>query len=139
MRIGFLGTLLAVGLSLTAAAPPARHAWSCERAIQVVIDHEPLQQYFHSEVKGRVPLVILRSGITEDIGLEKFGQPVRVLSLDEIAREGIRAYIEFDEMSFRRDSGRVSLRYAVEGIYVTAELGLQDSQWRVTSFRLVER
>jgi len=140
MRAGFLGALLAVaGVSLTAPGAPARHAWSCERAIQAVIDHGPLQQYFHAEVSGRVPLVVLRSGLTEGIDLEKFGQPVRVLSLDEIAREGSRAYVEFDEMSFRPDSARVSLRYAVEGIHVTADLGVQGSEWRVTSFRLVER
>ena len=87
---------------------------------------------------GRVPLAVLRSGLTEGIHLEKFGS-VRVLSIEEMTRERAQAYVEFEEMSFRPDSAPATMRYAVEAVYVTAHLGLRASQWRVTDFPLVER
>ena len=72
-----------------------------ELLISKVISIPQLQQYYNvQEIISQKQLVIIENEhINRSIILEKFGLPVKILSLDEIKKQDIKAYLEFKELT----------------------------------------
>lgn len=80
-----------------------------------VIEHPELQQYFHPEVAGRVPLVIkVNSGIVIGDGLTKFGEPVIVTS----TKPAKDAFLDVKEIIHSDNSISFTIGYDIEGVSI---------------------
>lgn len=83
-----------------------------------VIDHPELQQYFHSEVSGRIPLVIkLDKGIEIQSDIEKFGQAVVITN--DTPQKG--AYLEVMELQHKEERITFKIQYEAEGVQISGE------------------
>lgn len=102
--------------------------------LQKVIEHPELQQYFHPEVSGRIPLVIkVNKGTEVSSDLEKFGQAVVITT--DTPQEG--AYLEVINLQHQDDRVEFEIQYEVEGLQINGEL-LKKSPQRFNNLEIIE-
>jgi hypothetical protein len=92
-----------------------------QSVLQAVLDAPKLQQYFHPTAEGRVPVVLTGAGLSPDLRLAKFGQPVRVLDRPATGDKSAPV-VEVMRLDIEGGRATVELRYEVEGLRVRAEL-----------------
>lgn len=111
-----------------------------QKLVAATIDAPEVQQYYNvQEVINQDSLVILKNEIIRnEITLRKFNLPVAVLSKDDIAKENIKAFIEFKSISIKGDSASVHFKYAIQGIECKAKFRLTKCSWKLTSSHLWE-
>ena len=91
--------------------------------VQAVLDAPALQPYFHPEVAGRVPLVLVTR--LDVNGLRMFDAPVRVT--DATPSDG--AYLEITDARPVSNGWAIAVSYPVEGITGRFEVA-RDEQGR---------
>ena len=108
---------------------------------QLALDVDQLQKYYHPEVEGRVPVVILENQYCgrRTPSLKKFGKPVLVLSKKEIEKRNIEAYITVERADFRKSTAKLWIEYPVEGLIVIIEYQKVGSGWIVSNHWAAER
>src|SRR5262245_42407203 len=107
--------------------------------VQMTIDLDALDKYYHSELPGRKPLCIVKNNvINSDLTLKKFGQPVRFLPAAEAKKTGA-ACIEFSKIEIQDDAATVEFAYVIEGIRGTAKFRKTGGAWRSESHQLREK
>lgn len=112
---------------------PASASSDLQKLVQKAIDMKWLQGFYHPEVSGRKPLVILKNDFFKNPPkVEKFGQPVLFLSLSEIQKRKIPGYIEFTKLKIQKDSAHLEFRYSVEGVYGKVMFQKKENQWKIT-------
>lgn len=105
---------------------------------QLVIDLPELGQYYHAEMPGRTPLVVLRNSLTESQPpLRKFGAPVTFMSASALGPE--TPFLELTRLEIVGDSARVAFEYPIEGIRGLVALVRDGGAWKVAAKELVER
>jgi hypothetical protein len=112
-----------------------------KKICQLALDVDQLQQYYHPEVDGRVPVVILENpycGHRTPL-LKKFGKPVLILSREEIAKRNIEAYMVFERLEIGSEGAKVEFEYPVEGVAALVELQRTGAVWTVTKQWVVEK
>jgi hypothetical protein len=109
-----------------------------QSVLQIVLDAPKLQQYFHPTAEGRVPVVLSGAGLSPDLRLEKFGQPVRVLERPATSDKPAPV-VEVVRLDIEGGRATVELRYEVEGLRVRAELTRGSAGWSIATFDLAER
>lgn len=106
--------------------------------LQLVLDHNDLQQYFHAEIAERKPLRILKNASVEgEPKLTKFDAAV-VYESEQQLQDSNQAYLEFQQVSIDEESARVQFTYPVEGIRGEATLVRDADSWRIDSYVLAE-
>ena len=110
-----------------------------EKIIQKILNIPDLQWMFHSGTKERLPVKIMESKvINKDLRLYKFGQQVRIVSLQELKKAGIADYIEFDRLDIGKDSVYFKLHYHIEGAGSKGILIRKDGDWKVIELKIWE-
>jgi len=137
-------TASAPGTAITAAADPGsgptspRAGDGSDAALcQAVLDLPSLARYFHAEVAGRVPVVIVRGTRCDDLPLSAAGAPVLFRARAELAA-GAPA-LELTAVEVRPASASVRLSYPIEGVVGSVELERTGAAWSVTKHELAER
>ena len=113
-----------------------------QQLLQTTIDLDLLEKYYHAELPGRKPLLVLKNTIvTDDLVLKKFGAPVRYVSKAEL-KQGL-PFLEIENLEIQgsgaASEGIVRFAYAIEGIRGTAKFTKKDGSWRLESRQLSER
>lgn len=107
--------------------------------LQLTIDLDVLDKYYHEGVAGRKPLQIVKSEAVPDaLDLKKFGEPVRVIPRADAEGKGL-AYLEIKKLEIDGTRAQVDFAYPVEGVQGTAKFQKGDAGWRVESRELHER
>jgi len=102
--------------------------------LEKVIEHPELQQYFHPDVSGRVPLVIkLDKGIEVNSDIEKFGQAVVITN--DTPQKG--AYLEVMKLQHQDDYIEFEIKYEIEGLQINGEL-LKKSPQMFNNLEIIE-
>ncbi len=110
-----------------------------ETIIQKSFDSEKISKYFHEEIAGRSPLIILdNSKVFKKIKLTKFNKPVKILTEKEISKQKIVAYIEFKYILTEKEHGSVSFKYIIEGIEATVDFKKKEGEWEISKTEVVE-
>jgi hypothetical protein len=109
------------------------------QVLQQCIDLPALQNYYHSEKPGRIPLIIESNEKMPALRVSKFGQSVQFMTEDEISAAGKEAYLDFSRFEIIGDNATAVFRYRVEGIMLTVLLKKSGGQWTVTESKLMER
>lgn len=125
----------AAGAPAPADQPPAVD----DRAAvaQLALDSPQLQQYFHADQPGRVPVLVQVSPVIDPSWqLAKFDQPVQFVAADQV---GGRAVVEFTRLEVTGDQARVDLKYDVEGVRAWITLARTDGHWRWVDGQITER
>ena len=111
-----------------------------ECIIQKSIDLKEVSQYFHDEVSGRVPLIILNnSKVLHDIKLYKFNKPVKILTEKEIKKQNVKAYLEFKYILTEKETASVSFMYNIEGMVAKIDFIEKNGKWEVSNIEVVEK
>jgi hypothetical protein len=127
------------GQEKTAMTPSTTNADDVRHVVQMTIDLDSLEKYFHFELPGRRPLCIVKNDVlARELQLEKSGAPVRFLSAADAQTTGA-ACLEFSKVEIREDSATVEFAYRVEGIHGSAEFSKASGTWRVVRHQLRER
>lgn len=107
------------------------------KIIQLVVDLPELQSFLHPEVAGRVPLIISNKLIGEELKLSKFGQPVLILSKEEIDN---KPYIEITKMVIQNKLAYIEFNYPIEGLVGRVNIK-QTSKfaWLIENSEVVEQ
>lgn len=110
-----------------------------ELILQTVIDMSALQSYFHvDEDTNRKPLYVEKNSvIAKNLKLNKFGEPVKFASCDEIKKLG-KPYLEFTKFDLKGDKAKVVFRYRVEGLEGTVNLSKTGDSWSVDNQKIDE-
>ena len=107
--------------------------------VQMAIDLESLQKYYHSTLPGRKPLCIVKNDVVSgDLALKKFGEPVRFLSAAEAKKPGA-ACIQFSKIEIQGDAATVEFTYMIEGLRGTATFRKAGGTWRTEHHHITEK
>ena len=110
-----------------------------ELIVQKILDLPKLQWIFHPEVKERLPVKVLESELIEkNLNLNKFGQKVRILSMSELEKEGIKDYVVFDKIVIAKDTTEFELHYKIEGAGCNGKLLNENGKWKVIDYSVWE-
>ena len=110
-----------------------------ELIAQKILDLPKLQWIYHPEVKERLPVKVLESKlIDKNLNLKKFGQKVRILSISELEKEGIKDYVMFDEIKIGKDTTDFELHYKIEGAGCSGKLLKENGEWKVIDYSVWE-
>lgn len=108
-----------------------------EEVLRLILDHPDLQQYFHPEVKGRVPV---RIKTTEELGnnlsIEKFGKSVEISPSFDSGND--TPLVEIVEFQKSNDQVSFEIAYDIEGIVVKGNLEKGGGKWSVKEFLVSE-
>jgi hypothetical protein len=102
--------------------------------LQAVIDAPQLERYYHSDVAGRTPLVLVAPNAGKP-DLRKFGQAV-VIS-DQPAKD--KPFLEITRIVPTSDHCTVEFRYPVEGLKGKFDLSKQGDKWVVQKHEFREQ
>ena len=105
------------------------------KLIQLILDSEELEPYWHVDIKGRVPLNILHNYVGTSTGISKFGKNVILIkSPNELP------YFEINNFSIKSDLWHVKVSYSVEGVIgkFTAKQ-LPNGMWQLMTAKVVEK
>lgn len=109
------------------------------QVLQLTIDLDALDKYYHFELRGRRPLCIVKNDVlARDVQLEKSGEPVRFLASADAQATGA-ACLEFSKVEILADAATVEFAYSAEGIRGSAEFSKASGAWRVVRHQLSER
>lgn len=110
-----------------------------EMILQTVIDIPALQNSFRvADNPNRKPLYVEKNKvITKNLNLNKFGEPVKFASCDEIKKLG-KPYMEFTRFDLNGDKAKVVFRYRVEGLEGTVNLSKTGDSWSVDNQKIDE-
>jgi hypothetical protein len=101
------------------------------KLIFACIELPALQQYYRDEKPlKQKDLVILKNEFTKDLDtLNKFGNPVKILTINEIKERGIVEFLEFKQIKISNDSAFVYYRYDVQGVGIESTYIYKINQW----------
>ena len=91
-----------------------------------------LQQYYKvQDILNQTELVILNNNqyLNYVSEIYKFDRPIKLLHKTKVKKEGIKAYIEYKEISIENDTATVYYRYDVQGIGVKSSYFLKECKW----------
>ncbi len=108
--------------------------------IATSIDLPALQQYFGvQKTLNQNELVILQNEFTEGLdSLNKFSNPVKILSISDINGNGIKAYLEFKQVKISNDTAFVYYRYDIQGVGIKSTYLYKTDQWHLLDYNLWE-
>ena len=110
-----------------------------ELVIQKILDLPDLQWIYHPELQERIPVKILESELIDNkLGLNKFGQEVRIISSIELEKEGIKDYVEFQKLEFKRDTLEFGLTYDIEGAGSAGKFIRENGKWKILEYGVWE-
>lgn len=110
-----------------------------ELITQIILDLPKLQWIYHPEVKERLPLKMLESElIDKNLNLNKFGQKVRILSMSELEKEGIKDFVIFDKIKIENDTTDFELHYKIEGAGCSGKLLKENGEWKILDYTVWE-
>lgn len=110
-----------------------------ELIAQKILDLPKLQWIYHSEAKERLPVKLLESElIDKNLNLTKFGQKVRILSISELEKEGIKDYVIFDRLKIGKDTTDFKLSYRIEGAGCSGNFLKQNGEWKILDYSVWE-
>ena len=108
--------------------------------LQSVIDAPAMQIYYHPEIPGRRPLLMMvNEHLQQQPPLEKFSLPVVYLSPAELKGDPQAAYLELIGLSIGDQSALVEFRYRAEGLLGKAAFRRSGNTWVLGPLRLVEQ
>ena len=101
------------------------------KLISACIELPALQQYYIDEKPlKQKDLVILKNEFTKDLdSLNKFGNPVKILTINEIKEKSILEYLEFKQIKISDDSAFVYYRYDVQGVGIESTYLYKINNW----------
>ena len=105
------------------------------KLIQVILDSEELEPYWHPDMKDRVPLNILQKYVGSTKGISKFGKDVLL-----IKSPNGTSYFEINSSSLENGLWHVEISYKVEGVvagFVAKQM--QNRTWQLLSATVVEK
>lgn len=134
-----------VGITLTKLDSSVYDRFSIpeiRQVLQQVIDLPDLQEYFHTDSDpSRKPLKIVEFGMvnrTTLIGVQKFGEPVSVISKLEADSSEIKNYLNISDWINVKDSLRLQLYYPVEGITINYMFRKDSNKWVLIDNKIME-
>jgi hypothetical protein len=110
-----------------------------ELIAQKILDLPKLQWIYHPEAKERLPVKVLESElIDKNLSLNKFGQKVRILSISELEKEGIKDYVIFDRIKIENDTTDFEISYRIEGAGCSGKFFKQNGEWEILDYSVWE-
>jgi hypothetical protein len=113
-----------------------------QQVIQQAIDLSELQEYFHVDIdSSRKPLKILEFGQinrTTLLGVQKFDEPVSVITTLEKDSLEIKDYLDIADWTKVNDKLRLQLYYPVEGILINYLFKKNSSKWVLVDNKIME-
>jgi hypothetical protein len=130
-----VSVLVLLAIPVGAGASPIASG-SAGVLLQALIDLPGLQPYWHPEVPGRIPLILLEGRFGRGHQLVKFGQPVRILPRSEVKD---RPFLEITTFLVTEDGVRIGFRYRVEGVVGSVFFVRKDRTWAAKETRIAEQ
>ena len=134
-----------VGITLTKLDSSVYDKFSIPEIRQVfqqAIDLSELQVYFHIDTdSSRKPLKILEFGQinrTTLMGVQKFGEPVSVISKHEADSLEVKDYLGIGDWTKVNDKLRLQLYYPVEGITINYMFKKDSNKWVLIDNKIME-
>jgi len=108
------------------------------RLVQLTIDLDILEKYYHPEVPGRKPLCVVKTeSMPDDLSLTKFGEPVRFIPASQ-REKAPAACLELSSIQIQGDTASVEFAYDAEGIRGEVSFRRTGGEWRVENRKLHE-
>lgn len=104
------------------------------KVLQLILDHEEVQQYLHPDVENRVPIQISTNNLIPDnISINKFDKPVEFASK---AQQG--PHFEIIRYEQSKDSVEFIIRYDVEGLSVSGNAVIEGTAVQLMDLDVIE-
>lgn len=110
-----------------------------QEILQLVLELPRLQQFYHPEVPGRKPVVLLQNQhVPPGVELWKFNERVKIVAPADLGDAKQAAFLQITSLSIGRDRAEVTLEYPIEGVIGTVKLSKDGDAWRVRDGHIVE-
>lgn len=110
-----------------------------ELIAQKILDLPDLQWIYHPELTKRLPVKVLESELIEKkFDLNKFGQNVRIMSLTELEKGGIKDYVEFHKLDYKGDTLVFEISYKIEGAGSSGKFIKESGKWIILDYSVWE-
>lgn len=107
--------------------------------MQMSLDVEEAQPYFHPELEDRVPLIILESEEVSKIdGLLKFGKPIEFWSKTDLFFHNRSAHVVFGSLQVTEIGAEVHYELPEEGVSVELTFTRSSDMWTIEAVKVVE-
>jgi hypothetical protein len=112
-----------------------------QTVIQMSIDLDELQQYYHSDkIEERKPLIIFNNGtVPANLRLTKFGDEVMFMLEKELFFYNKQAFLDFDKCEIEPTQADIIFRYDIEGLTVKLTFEKIDNNWTIKTKKLKEK
>jgi len=94
--------------------------------LKLIVEHPALTPYLHSEIAGRVPLVVSDHLLEPGVTPSRFGQPLRIVPDREVATKPHVRILSFDVEGSR---AKAVVEYRVEGVRAVFDLRRDSKGW----------
>lgn len=107
--------------------------------LQRTLDIDVLAQYWHTDVKGRDPLHMVKTPLVPSAPkLMMFGSPVVWIDATEVAKRKLPAF-EITKIESTKRRVVIGFRYPVEGVFGHVRFQKRHKDWQVVEKRAAER
>jgi hypothetical protein len=111
-----------------------------QEIIQTLLDLPEWQWVYHSEIKERLPVKLLKSDkVSDSLKLKKYGQPVAILSKKILDSLQTKAYVHLKELKFFGDTVYFYLEYPAEGAVANGRIIKMNKRWVADKYSVTEQ
>lgn len=128
--------LIILAITLTNSLSAQTYAQDKQQIIQTILNSDSITMFIHSEIEGRLPVVILQNElIPTSFHILVEDSVAKVMAKPEIKNEKMEAYFEFYETSIARTAAIIKFLYPIEGIDCRVTLERTNSVWKIIRFQ----
>lgn len=94
--------------------------------LKLIVEHPALAPYLHTEIAGRVPLLVSDHLLEPGVTPSRFGQPLRIVPDREVGSQPHLRIIRFQVDGSR---AKAVVEYKVEGVQAVFDLRRDSKGW----------
>lgn len=110
-----------------------------EILLEKILKHPDLEQYYHSEIKNRVPIIVkINEDFDTKINITMFDRPIQLIKSTQVLSKEI-PFFEINSFHITDNEATFNIAYSVEGILIKGKLIHKNNSWIFLEYSIIER
>ena len=115
------------------------HTNTKEMLFRMIFNHPDLKQYYHEEVKNRVPVIIKTDDTLDSkMNITLFNVPVQFITNNKNLSEGT-PFFNMNSFNLKEDEAIFDIAYKIEGILIKGKIIKEKNGWRFKEYDIIEK
>jgi len=110
-----------------------------EMLFKMIFNHPDLKQYYHEEVKNRVPVMIKTDDILDSkMHITLFNVPVQFITNNKKLSEET-PFFNMNSFNLKENEAIFDIAYKIEGIIIKGKIIKKRNGWRFKEYNIIEK